>query len=169
MTSSTSRAAAERIETVVVDPADIVEAFERNRRDESEGYDHVLRVSSPLEDDVRAMLSASDDRPSAPSDGTVPPIDLAPEAFVHVHGDYDRDRTRISVPTRRESRSIARSDRGDDVDEETVEEYHATAMDAWEQCVRTSLVDDVLLTTGPESSSGLWVNVRYERGHESND
>lgn len=169
MTSSTSRTAIERIETVVVNPADIVEAFERNRRDGPEGRDHVLRVSSPLEDDVRATLSASDDRSSSPSAGAVPPVDLDPEAFVHVHGDYDRDRTRISVPTRQESRSIARSDHGADVDEETVEEYYATAMDAWKQCVRTSLVDEVLLATGPESGSEAWVDVRYERGSESND
>lgn len=133
MTSPTSRTTVERIETVVVDLADIVEAFERNRRDEPERRDHVLRVSVPLEDEVRATLSVSGDRSSTPSDGTVLPIDLAPEAFVHVYGDYDRDRTRISVPTRQESRSIARSDHGDDIDEETVEEYHATAMDAWKQ------------------------------------
>jgi hypothetical protein len=166
MTSSTSRTTVELIETVVVDPADIVEAFERNRRDESERRDHVLRVSAPLEDEVRATLSVSDDRSSTPSDGTPLPIDLAPEAFVHVHGDYDRDRTRVSVPTRRESRSIARSDRGDDVDEETVEEYHATAMDAWEQCVRTTLVDEVPLAT---DSDEAWTEVRYDGESESDE
>ncbi|MFA9418174.1 hypothetical protein [Natrinema sp. HArc-T2] len=151
---------ADRIKTVVVDPATIVAAFKRNRDDETEHRRHVLRISPPFEGDVTARHHVLDDTDS-PSDVDSTAINLRPEAFVDVRGDYDRNRTRISIPTRQESRSIARNDHGEDVDTATVNEYHDTAMEAWEECVRTSLVDEVLLLPNSDSENEVWVAVQY--------
>ena len=151
---------ADRIKTVVADPANVVEAFKRNRDDETEHRRHVLRISPPFERKVKARLHVLDDTDS-PSDVDSTAIDLRPEAFVHVHGDYDRYRTRISIPTRQESRSIARNDHGEDIDTHTVKEYHDTAMEAWEECVRASLVDEILLFSDPEPENEVWSDVQY--------
>ncbi len=58
--------------------------------------------------------------------------------------------------------SNARRIRRPSADEETVEEYHTTVMDAWEECVRTSLVDEVLLLSDSEHETEVWASVRYE-------
>jgi len=155
-----SQTIADRIKTVVVNPADVIEAFKRNRDDETEHRRHVLRISSPFEKKVKALPHVLDDTDS-PSDVDSTAIHLRPEAFVHVHGDYDRYRTRISIPTRQESRSVARNDHGEDIDTYTVKEYHDTAMEAWEECVRTSLVDEILLLSDPESENEVWSDVQY--------
>lgn len=166
MAGSATRPTAERIETVVVDPADVLEAFERNRDAETERERHVLRVSPPFDETVtarRRVLEADTDTDAgADSDSDAAVIHLGPEAFVHVRGEYDPDRTRIPVPTREESRSVARSDRDGDVDEETVDVYHTRAMNAWRECVRTSLVDEVPLRAGADAETELWADVRYE-------
>lgn len=162
MTRTASHTTIDQIETVVVNPEDVIAAFKRNQRDATEQHHHVLRVSPPFQDDVVATLHASNDRTYYPSNVDPEPICLGPEAFVNIRGSYDRHRTRIPAPTRRESRSTARSDHGEDVDEETVEAYHTTLLEAWEQCVRTSLVNDVPLTSSPVSGDEVWAAVRYE-------
>ncbi|ADB62979.1 hypothetical protein Htur_4156 (plasmid) [Haloterrigena turkmenica DSM 5511] len=161
MTCPEPRTVADRIETVVVDPTNVVEAFEQNRDDETEHRRHVLRISPPFESDVKAVPHVLDDRDS-PSDVDSTAVHLRPETFVSVRDDYDRYRTRVSIPTRRESRSIARSDHGENVDTEVVEEYHTTAMEAWEECVRTSLVDEILLLPDPKPENEVWIDVQYE-------
>lgn len=163
MTCPKPRTVAGRIETVVIDPTNVIEAFKRNRDDEAEHRRHVLRISPPFESDVKAVPHALDDRDS-PSAVNSTAIHLRPEAFVSVRpdDDYDRHRTRISIPTRRESQSIARNDYGENIDTETVETYHSTAMEAWEECVRTSLVDEILLLPDSESKSKVWIGVQYE-------
>ncbi|MDJ1434662.1 hypothetical protein [Halostagnicola sp. A-GB9-2] len=164
MTQTEPRTTAKRIETVVVDFEDIIAAFERNGRDETERRRHVLRVSHPFEGERRATPRILDEPSSADSDDEPTPIDLGPEAFVNVHGDYDPKRTRIPAPSREESRSIARNDHDENVDEETIEEYHSTAVAAWKECVRTSLVDEVLLPPDPdlEPEETGRTPVRYE-------
>lgn len=97
------------------------------------------------------------------SDADPTTVDLGPAAFVDVRGEYDPEHTLIPAPSRAESRSIARSDRGEEVDEATIAEYHETAVEAWEECVRTSLVDEVPLAD-PETEAVAWVDVRYGGG-----
>lgn len=162
MTRAEPRTVADRIETVVVNPANVIQTFKRNRDDESEHRRHVFRISPPFGNTVEAVPHVIDDRDS-PSNVDSEAIHLHPEAFVNVRdGDYDRYRTRISIPTRQESQSIARNDHGENVDTETVETYHATAMEAWEKCVRTSLVDELLLLPDPDPENEVWINVQYE-------
>lgn len=162
MTNLKSRTAANEIETVVVDPDHVIETFKRNQRDENEERSHVLRISVPFESEMEAIPHALEDQTDYPPGGESTPILLCPEAFVNVRGDYDPDRTRIPIPTWEESRSVARNDHGEDIDEETVEEYHITVMEAWKECVRTSLVDEVLLLPDPEPKNEVWATVRYE-------
>ena len=160
MTRAEPQTVANRIETVVVNPSNIIETFKRNRNEETDHRRHVLRVSPPFEGDVTAQPYVLNDADSsADVDSTA--IHLPPEAFVDVRGDYDRHRTRISIPTRQESRSIARSDHGADIDVQTVNEYHNTAMVAWEECVRTSLVDHVLFSSNSKSENETWITVEY--------
>ena len=166
MAGSATRPSADRIETVVVDPADVLEAFERNRDAETERERHVLRVSPPFDETVTARRRVLEADPETAADADLDPdaaaIHLGPEAFVHVHGEYDPRRTRIPVPTREESRSVARSDHDGAVDEETVDSYHTRAMNAWRECVRTSLVDEVPLQSDADAGTELWAAVRYE-------
>lgn len=156
MTSTESCSTVERIETLVVDPEAVIEAFERNRDADDDGR-HVIRVSAPFETEATAARFASGGESNR---ADAPAVDLGPEAFVNVRGEYDPERTRIPAPSRAESRSIARSDRGADVDEATVAEYHETALEAWRECVRTSLVEAVPLVD-PETGDETRVDVRY--------
>ncbi|MDF9747860.1 hypothetical protein [Natrinema salsiterrestre] len=162
MTTLESRTTADEIEAVVIDPKHIIETFKRNRRDETEERSHVLRISVPFESEMEATPHALADRTDYPPGDEPTQILLGPEAFVNVRGDYDPDRTRIPIPTWEESRSVARNDHGEDVDEEIVEEYHTTVMGAWEECVRTSLVDEVRLLSDSEHETEVWASVRYE-------
>ncbi|WP_339106228.1 hypothetical protein [Haloterrigena salinisoli] len=161
MTCPEPQTVADRIDTVVVDPTNVVEAFKQNRDEEAEHRRHVLRISPPFESEVKAVPHVLDDRDS-PSDVDSTAIHLRPEAFVSVRDDYDRYRTRISIPTRQESRSIAHSDHGGNVDTEIVEAYHTTAMEAWKECVCTSLVDRILLLPDPKPENEVWIDVQYE-------
>lgn len=161
MTRTEPRTVTDLIETVSVDPTNVVEAFKRNRDDEADHRRHVLRISPPFGSNVKAMAHVLDDTDS-PLDADSTAIHLHPEAFVNVRGDYDRYRTRVSIPTRQESRLIARNDHGETVDTETVEAYHTTAMEAWEECVRTSLVDEILLLPDPEPENEVWIDVQYQ-------
>jgi hypothetical protein len=154
--------AAEGIEPVVVDPDDVIAAFERNRDEDDEQRHRGLRVPPPFEGETRAELHAGEDDAPSPSETESTPIHLPPELFVENYRDDDPERTTVRIPTREGSRSAARSDHGEDVDEETVEEYHETAMDVWKDCVRDSLLDEVRAASDPDTGTEVWVDVRYE-------
>ncbi len=164
MTQTGPRTTPKQIETVVVDIEDIIAAFGRNGRDEIDGRRHVLRISLPFAEEKQAIPYLLEDSSTAVPDGEPAPIDLGPEAFVNVHGEYDPNRTRIPAPSREDSRSIARNDHDGSVDEETIEEYHTTAVAAWKECVRTSLVDEIRfpLALGSAPEETVRAGVRYE-------
>lgn len=148
------------IDAVVVDTADIIAAFERNRDEDANGRHHVLRVTPPFEGDVRAEPHESDGEVATPTpDSSV--LDLSPELFVENYRGDDPERTTVRIPTRDGSRRAARTDHGDEVDEETVAAYHEREMAVWRDCVRDSLVETVRIAVDPEEGTETWVDVRY--------
>ncbi|WP_135535795.1 MULTISPECIES: hypothetical protein [Halostella] len=152
----------EQIGTVVVDPDDLIAAFERNRDDESERRRHGLRVSSPFEGETRAELHAIDGETSALPAADATSVCLPPERFVENYRGDDPDRTTVRIPTRQGSRNAARRDHGEAVDDETVAEYHETAMDVWTDCIHDSLLDAVRVDPVPDAGDAVRVDVRYE-------
>ncbi|WP_121823029.1 hypothetical protein [Halostella salina] len=148
------------IEAVVVDPADIIAAFERNRDEDAESRRHVLRVAPPFDGDVRAELHERDGPVATPTPDSTP-CDLSPTLFVENYRGDDPERTTVRIPTREGSRRAARTDHGDGVDEETVATYHEREMAVWRDCVHDSLVEQVRLAVDPDTGDGVWVDVRY--------
>jgi len=140
--TTTTEAESETEFTVVVDPDDIVEAFKRNRRDENEQRDHVLKVSPPFAGEVKASLHVDEHHTRYPPEVDVTPLHLPPALFVN---DQDGPYTSHTAPRYSESVSLARDDHGQDVDQETIDEYHEVGMGVWEETVRAHLRDEITL------------------------
>jgi len=150
-------AANDRVSGVVVATEDLTAAFRRTR-DDADDRQHVLRVAAPFTGEARADLAVTDE----PDRTAAPPFDLPPALFVENYRGDDPERTTVRIPTRADARRAARTDHGDDVDERTVEDYFEREMAVWRDCVRDSLVDEVLVGVDPESGTETWTDVRYE-------
>ena len=162
---TTGRAAthpAADIETVVVDPNDIVETFERNAEEENQLRTHVLRLTPPFDDEVRAEPYVQEGPKRYPPGGGPDPLHLEPATFVRNENGVHPNETHIAVPTRQRAREAAREDHGNDVDGETVEEYYESVLDEWENRVRSSLIDTIRVYFDPETGDEIWTDVRYE-------
>lgn len=152
-----------QIKTIVVSVDDIISAFKRNRRDADEQRTHVLRVSPPFAGEVKATPHVSEDHAHYPADMDPTPIHINPASFVgYESGNGPRHQTDIPIPTWSESRRQARDDHGDNVSEQTVEEYHEVAMDVWEERIRGNLKEEVLVARNPETGDEAWAEVQYE-------
>jgi hypothetical protein len=157
-------APAAQIETILVDADDIIEAMQRNRRDENERRQHVLRISPPFDGRVEASLHVSEDGTYYPPEVDPKPIHLQPEAFVgYESGDGPQHQTDIPMPRYCESRRIARDDFGEDVGDETVQEYHDEAMEMWEGRVRAALIDELTLKFAAPETADVQVAIEYGR------
>lgn len=133
------------VDVVVVAVDDLIAACKRNRRDADKRRSHVLRATPPFEGRVELGLYVSEEGNYYPPEMDPKPVHLAPQWFFAHDDDTPATTSDIPIPTWAESRRLARDDHGDDVSEETVEEYHAVAMDQWESRVRANLRDEVLV------------------------
>jgi hypothetical protein len=151
------------LETIIVDPDDVIEMFRRNARDETEQRSHVLRVSPPFEGDATATLHVSEDHTYYPPEMDPKPIHIGPAMFVgYESGDGPAHQTDIPMPTWGESRRLARDDHGDGVDEDTIEEYHEVAMEMWEDRIRGNLKDEIKLGALYPDRPTTTVEVRFK-------
>ena len=150
------------IETVVVDPDDVVEAFVRNRDEESPLRTHVLRLTPPFEEEVRAEPYVQDGPKRYPPDRDPEPIHLEPGTFVRNEGGDHPNETHLSVPTATDARERAREDHGDDVDDDLVAAYLEDAREEWETRVRDSLVSPIRIHFEHQTGEEIWTDARYE-------
>jgi hypothetical protein len=148
-------ATATELEAIVVSADDIVEAFERNRRDADEQRSHVLRVTPPLKGERSASLHVSEDYSHYPPEMDPEPIHLAPEQFV---GD---DSPRVTAQYQPPTYSAERAkfiDHNNLLDEETGEvseftdgieaefdEWWDVAGEVWESEVRGALRNEITI------------------------
>jgi hypothetical protein len=150
------------IETVVVDPEDVIEALRRNQEAEDPLCRHVLRLTPPFEEEIRAEAYVQEGPERYRPDREPEPLHLDPATFVrNEDGDHPNE-THITVPARARAREAAREDHGDDVDETTVDEYHGRALEEWEKLVRDSFVTTIRIHFEPATGDEIWTSARYE-------
>jgi len=121
--------------TIVVDPDEIVRAL-RNAHEYQRNGREVFTVRPPFDGDCRAKYRFSEAGTYWPPEMHPKPIDLAPETFL------DDDRRFAPYPDRNEIRSQMRVD-GVELTEENEEEWFDTAVEVWEDDVRSALADEV--------------------------
>lgn len=170
------------LETIVVDPDDIVAAMRRNRRDETEQRSHVLRVTPPLQGERTASLHVSEDHTYYPTDMDPKPLHISPAAFLvgHAAGSRHPDyRNEWSCPTIHEERSLFRDELGAyDEDGEPLpiegeladewDEWWATTEEMWGDRVRHALqkTDEITITSQHPGIEETTVAVRFESDDE---
>jgi hypothetical protein len=172
---------ADGIETILVDPNDVIEAMQRNNRDENEQQSHNLRVSPPFEGEKTAILHVSQEGNYYPPEMSYKPIHLPPAAVVvgHMHGSARPEwESHLNFPNRSEARSRFR-DENDLYDDETGEqvpiaghdereaeweEWWDVTVETWESHVRQALqtTDEIVLPAGHPDGSAITVDIRLE-------
>jgi len=169
---------AENIDTIVVDPDDVVKVMERNKRDETEQHTHVLRVTPPFAGEHSANPHVSQDGKFYPEDVDAKPIHFTPENFLVGHSAGKRHpdfRSEWCHPDISEQRSLFRDEfdaRGDnaenrpltDEEETEWEEWWETSLEMWEGRVRRALKNTneiTLISQNPEVGNTT-VEVRFE-------
>lgn len=160
------------IETIAVDPEEILEAFRRNRRDENEQRSHVLRVSPPFEGEKQAKPHVDEDHTRYPPEMAPTPIHLSPEAFV---GDERGLPDTCRVPRYSEERRKFLKE-NDYVDEQTGEylewtdemkaefnEWWQTTEEIFEDHVRKALSDTITISRRTQSGRiETTIDVEYQ-------
>lgn len=164
------------VETIVVDPDDIVEMMRRNDRDRNENRSHSLRITPPFEGELRATHHVSQQGEYYPPETDPKPIHLDEAEFL---GGHSKDRGGIPgecrFPSRNDSKARFRDEYGykaDDgayrelTEEEQAEwdEWWAAELAVWEETVRDSLVEEVVLAElyGIGDNRQTTVQIRYE-------
>ena len=166
------------VDTIVVNPDDVVEAMRRNHRDSDEQRSHVLRFSPPLEGEQTATPHVSEAHTYYPPELSQKPIHIGPEAFIVEHGAGNRHpdwRNEWSHPDLHRERSLfrdefgARDEHGEsrqltDDEEDEWEEWWDTAVEMWEDRVRHALknTEELTLTSQHPDIEDTTVAVRIE-------
>lgn len=143
--------AEKQIETIVVDPDDVVEAVRRNWRDKNEQHTHVLRVSPPFEGTKRATPHVDDDYTYYPPGMDPTPLHLSPSQFI---GSGPQLPDQCQFPVLGEERQRFLHDQGyideHGVSEEWTDEMEAewnewwdTVVEVIESNIRNALLDTV--------------------------
>ncbi|QCW05283.1 hypothetical protein [Natrinema pallidum] len=161
------------LETIVVDPEDVLEMFRRNNRDATEQRSHVLRVTPPLKGEQKASLYVSDDHAYYPADVDPAPIHIGAATLFEgrpdnqldpalAHPDYDvqRSQFRDEFEHWQNDDSI---EEGEDMEGEW-DEWWNTAVEVWESNVRNAMQEPREIELGatfPESPTTT-VTVRFE-------
>jgi hypothetical protein len=166
------------IDTIVVDPDDVVDAMRRNHRDQDEQHSHVLRVTTPLQGERRAKPHVSEAHTYYPSELSQKPIHIGPEWFIigddagSRHPDWRNEWAHPTIP---EGRSLFRdqfdlyNERGanrplTDGEEAEWDEWWETVVEIWADRVRTALesTEELTLTSHHPDVDDTTVNVRIE-------
>jgi len=166
------------VDTIVVDPDDVIEAMQRNDRDQDEQRSHVLRVSPSFEGEKKATPHVSEAHTYYPPELSQKPLHIGPEAFIVGHGAGSRHpdwRNEWSYPNLHEERSLfrdefdARDEHGEnrpltDEEEDEWEEWWDTAVEMWKDRVRHALknTEEMTLTSQHPDIEDTTVAVRFE-------
>jgi len=166
------------IETIVVDPNDVVEAMRRNKRDRDEQRSHVLRVSPPFEGEKKAKPHVSEVHTYYPPEMDPKPLHIAPEAFIVGHGAGSRhpdfsNEFRYPDYSTEQHRFRDEIDAWDDdgtvrplTDEEENDwdEWWDTVVEMWEDRVRLQVknTQELTLTSQHPDTEDTTVSVRGE-------
>lgn len=160
------------VETIVVNPEDVIETMYRNRRDEHAQRSHVLRITPAFEGRVEAEMYVSEQGNRYPSNITKP-VHLSAQSGVsgeHPHnGQLPEDAT---PPSRARLRSVTKDDLDIDPDkpldawteeeQEYLEELTEIAEEEFETRVRANLADEIECRR-PDGTTTT-VSVEYEEG-----
>jgi len=171
---------AESINTIVVDADDVLEAMRRNKRDENEQRNHVLRVSPPFDGTHTATLHVSETHSRYPSEMDPTPIHLSPEAFltgstepqarielssIHEYPDYSEQFAEF----KRQTVGLDEWERLSDDERESYREdfeneWLAVHLDEWEGHVRHALdtLDELTITNQHPDIDDTTVSVQVE-------
>jgi hypothetical protein len=166
------------LDTIVVDPDDVIEAMRRNDRDSDEQRTHVLRVSPPLEGEQTATPYVDEAHTRYPPELSQTPLHIGPETFIVGHGAGTRHpdwRNEWSYPNRNEERSLFRDEfdaygeRGEnrlltDDEEDEWDEWWDTVVEMWENGVRRAVknTEELTLTSQHRDVEDTTVSVRVE-------
>ena len=170
------------LDTIVVDPDDVVASIRRNRRDETKQRSHVLRVTPPLQGERTASLHVSEPHTHYPPEMDPTPLHISPEAFIVGHGSGSRHpefRGEWEVPDRTVERSRFRDhvDAYDDAGNplpvegelaDAWDEWWSASEEHWEDRVRTALAKTETLTLASRHPDveNTTVSVRFEGNGE---
>lgn len=154
------------LETVIVDPEDVIEMFRRNARDEDQQRSHVLRVSPPFEGDKTATLHVSEDQTYYPPEMDSKPIHLGATHLFAGRPDGQLDDA-LCYPDINVERSLFRDHYDvspEDADEDEWEEWWDTAVEVWESNVRNAMQEPVEIELGGmyADQPTTTVEVRFE-------
>lgn len=155
---------AAEIETVVADPDDVIEAFKRQYDEDSRLTTHVLRLTPPFDDEVRAELHVEDGPKRYPPEREPEPLHLSPGTFLENETGPHPGETHLTIPTHGDARRIACENQADDetADEETVESFRERLVDEWETEARDSLLGQVRIHIDHANGDEIWTDARYE-------
>lgn len=141
------------IDTVIVDPDDIIEALRYNRRPTNAGRRNaVIRITPPFESESEASIFYPESGHHYPSEMSPDPFHIAPEVFV--------GENLVETPYRSRERERAK-DELDDPTEEDIEEYVETAFNVWEKDVRKHLCEKIDIYERTKEEEHV-VSVTYE-------
>ena len=170
------------LDTIVVDPDNVIEAMRRNDRDSDEQRSHVLRVTPPLEGEQTATPYVSEAHAHYPPELSQKPLHLIPEAFVVGDGagsrhpdwrnewsypDYGTEKHRF-----RDEIDAWEDDGGTrpltDDEEDEWEEWWETVVEMWEDRVRHQLKNtkELTLTSQLPDTDDTTVSLRVEEGSQ---
>lgn len=146
MTQNTTNAPEAQIETIVVDPDDIVDALRFN--DKSRGYTGrrraVIRLHPPFEAEQQASIHYHQSGHYYPPEMHPKPIHLRPEVFLNDDARPLPDRGTVRADARDDLEARGKlDDMTDDEIEAYRDEWVETAFDVWENDVRYDLVDEL--------------------------
>lgn len=173
--SDTEHPAAD-VETIVVDPEDIIEMMRRNARDRDEQRGHSLRISPPFDGELRATPHVTQKDKYYPVDLSQKPIHLGASVFLagHSHFRHPDFPEVCRYPDRHTQRSRFRDELGytrDDgsyrelTDEEEAEweEWWDTVLEVWREEVRANLKNEATLESRTvDGMLETTVEIRYE-------
>ncbi len=185
MTDDNHTHALEDVDTIIVDPDDIIETMQRNRRDADESRTHVLRITPPLEGEHRAKLHCSKNGAYYPDEMDPKPVHFMPKDFLTGHTE-DSLPSSFNPPDRRIVRSQFRQAAHIDIPEDTTEwteadeqlfeEYFEETETIWLDHVHSNLADSITseeLTTvfedGQLKSASVTATVDVEYISEGDD
>ena len=148
-TNADSKHEAANLESIIVDPVDVIEMFRRNARDADEQRTHVLRVTPPFEGDREASLFVSEGHTFYPPEIDPKPIHIGINHLFGGRADSPLDDA-LRYPDLHTEKALvrdefdARTEQGENrppTDEEAEEwnEWWDTAIEVWESNVRNAM------------------------------
>lgn len=151
------------IDTVVVDPDDVIEAirFNNQPREYTNQRSAVIRISPPFDTKSAASIHHSEEAIHHSEEGNYYPPDMDPQP-IHINPDVFVDETMVDLPIRSDERARAKDELDDPTDEE-IGEFVEMAYDIWEEHARAALVEKTDINDSKRSHGEEWiVGVKYE-------